>query len=479
MQKSLSELAFEKEIIKSLDDNGWHYRPDLSHGTEEKLLSNWREVLNQQNVERLKDTPLTDEEFEQIKSQVFAINSPLEAARFLSTGQVIISREINGQKSDLILECFWSHDVAGGKNSYEVVNQITRKKNRATGQDHRFDVTLLISGIPVIHLELKREGVSIEQAYWQIRDYMGNGDFGGFYSLVQIFGILNGSESRYFARPTDYRSFNYTFCFGWADEKTNQPIQESSQFIKHALRVPMGHKLMSLYTIADKPKGILKVLRSYQIYAVENILARLRKSQFNGSEQDILGGYIWHTTGSGKTMTSFKTAELASQLVNVDKVVFLADRNELVKQTVTEYSGFVDDEDDITATKNSGKLLTALLDPHQKLIVTSIQKMAIVAEKGKQKKLENTNIVFIVDEAHRSTAGEMLIRIRENYPTAVWFGFTGTPIFDDNNKGTKTADLFGNPLHVYSVADGIFDKNVLGFDVRKITRFHFAHCVMG
>ena len=199
--------------------------------------------------------------------------------------------------------------------------------------------------------------------------------------------------------------FNYTFCFGWADEKTNQPIQESSQFIKHALRVPMGHKLMSLYTIADKPKGILKVLRSYQIYAVENILTRLRKSQFNGSAQDILGGYIWHTTGSGKTMTSFKTAELASQLVNVDKVVFLADRNELVKQTVTEYSGFVDDEDDITATKNSGKLLTALLDPHQKLIVTSIQKMAIVAEKGKQKKLENTNIVFIVDEAHRSTAG--------------------------------------------------------------------------
>lgn len=467
MQKSLSELTFEKEIIKSLDDNGWHYRSDLSHGTEEKLLSNWREVLNRQNVERLKDTPLTDEEFDQIKSQVFAINSPLEAARFLSTGQVILSREINGQKSDLILECFWAHDVAGGKNSYEVVNQITRKKNRATGQDHRFDVTLLISGIPVIHLELKREGVSIEQAYWQIRDYMGNGDFGGFYSLVQIFGILNGSESRYFARPTDYRSFNYTFCFGWADEKTNQPIQESSQFIKHALRVPMGHKLMSLYTIADKPKGILKVLRSYQIYAVENILARLRKSQFNGSEQDILGGYIWHTTGSGKTMTSFKTAELASQLVNVDKVVFLADRNELVKQTVTEYSGFVDDEDDITATKNSGKLLTALLDPHQKLIVTSIQKMAIVAEKGKQKKLENTNIVFIVDEAHRSTAGEMLIRIRENYPTAVWFGFTGTPIFDDNNKGTKTADLFGNPLHVYSVADGIFDKNVLGFDVRK------------
>ncbi|WP_288319933.1 HsdR family type I site-specific deoxyribonuclease [uncultured Haemophilus sp.] len=480
MQKSLSELAFEKEIIKSLDDNGWHYRPDLSHGTEEKLLSNWREVLNRQNVERLKDTPLTDEEFEQIKSQVFAINSPLEAARFLSTGQVIISREINGQKSDLILECFWSHDVAGGKNSYEVVNQITRKKNRATGQDHRFDVTLLISGIPVIHLELKREGVSIEQAYWQIRDYMGNGDFGGFYSLVQIFGILNGSESRYFARPTDYRSFNYTFCFGWADEKTNQPIQESSQFIKHALRVPMGHKLMSLYTIADKPKGILKVLRSYQIYAVENILERLaNRTRFDGSLEDRLGGFIWHTTGSGKTMTSFKVAQLACELKNVDKVIFLADRNELVKQTFNEYSGFVDDEDDVTATKSSNKLLAAILNPNQRLIVTSIQKMDNVAKLGEQKKLNNTHIVFIVDEAHRSTAGQMLSRIKLSYPTAVWFGFTGTPILDENSKGIEiikdgekvktetTASLFGNRLHVYSVADGIFDKNVLGFDVRK------------
>lgn len=480
MQKSLSELAFEKEIIKSLDDNGWHYRPDLSHGTEEKLLSNWREVLNRQNVERLKDTPLTDEEFEQIKSQVFAINSPLEAARFLSTGQVIISREINGQKSDLILECFWSHDVAGGKNSYEVVNQITRKKNRATGQDHRFDVTLLISGIPVIHLELKREGVSIEQAYWQIRDYMGNGDFGGFYSLVQIFGILNGSESRYFARPTDYRSFNYTFCFGWADEKTNQPIQESSQFIKHALRVPMGHKLMSLYTIADKPKGILKVLRSYQIYAVENILERLaNRTRFDGSLEDRLGGFIWHTTGSGKTMTSFKVAQLACELKNVDKVIFLADRNELVKQTFNEYSGFVDDEDDVTATKSSNKLLAAILNPNQRLIVTSIQKMDNVAKLGEQKKLNNIHIVFIVDEAHRSTAGQMLSRIKLSYPTAVWFGFTGTPILDENSKGIEiikdgekvktetTASLFGSRLHVYSVADGIFDKNVLGFDVRK------------
>lgn len=466
MPKSQSELAFENEIIRALEDNGWHYRKDLSYGTEEKLLANWREILNQRNVARLNGHSLSDDEFEQIKAQVFAINSPLEAARFLSAGQVIIQREINGQKSDVILECFWQDDVAAGQNSYEVVNQITRKKNRDTGRDHRFDVTLLISGIPVIHLELKR-GVSVKQAYWQIQDYMSNGDFGGFYSLVQIFAILNGDESRYFARPTDHLSFNYAFCFAWANEKENQPIKESSQFIKHALRVPMGHKLMSRYTIADKPKGVLKVLRSYQIYAVENILARLGQSQFNGSEKDFLGGYIWHTTGSGKTMTSFKTAELASRLPNVNKVVFLADRNELVKQTVTEYSGFVDDEDEITATKNSSRLLTALLDPRQKLIVTSIQKMALVAEKGKQKKLENTHIVFIVDEAHRSTAGEMLMRIRANYPTAVWFGFTGTPILEANQKDTTTAHLFGSPLHIYSVADGIFDKNVLGFDVRQ------------
>lgn len=466
MNKSSSELEFERSVIKSLEDNGWHYRHDLSNKTEDALLTNWREMLFQRNRDRLKDQPLTDEEFEQIKSQIFAINSPLEAARFLSSGQVMFSRQQNGQMSDIILECFWAHDVAGGKNSYEVVNQITRKKSRSTGRDHRFDVTLLISGIPVIHLELKREGVSIQQAYWQIRDYMANGDFGGFYSLVQIFGILNGDDSRYFARPVDHKSFNPAFCFGWADEKTNQPINESSQFIKHALRVPMGHKLMSLYTIADKPKGVLKVLRSYQIYAVENILDRLRKTRFNGAESDVLGGYVWHTTGSGKTMTSFKAAQLASQLKNVDKVIFLADRNELVKQTVTEYSGFVDDEDEVTATKNSNKLLSALQNKDQRLIVTSIQKMDNVAKLGKQKKLENTQMVFIVDEAHRSTAGEMLIHIRETYPTAVWFGFTGTPIFDAQNKNTKTSDLFGDPLHIYSVADGILDENVLGFDVR-------------
>ncbi|SUB33497.1 type I site-specific deoxyribonuclease [[Pasteurella] mairii] len=466
MPKSQSELVFENDVIRSLEDNGWTYRKDFSFTTEESLLEHWREILYQRNVDRLKDQPLTNDEFEQIKSQIFAIKSPLEAARFLATGQVMISRTLNGTKSDIILECFWPHDVAGGKNCYEVVNQITRKKNRATGRDHRFDVTLLISGIPVIHLELKREGVSLSNAYWQIRDYMANGDFGGFYSLVQVFGILNGDESRYFARPADYRSFNPAFCFSWADIE-NKKIDESSQFIKHALRVPMGHKLMSRYIVADKPKGILKVLRSYQIYAVEQILARLNQAQFNGSEQDFLGGYIWHTTGSGKTMTSFKTAQLASELKNVDKVVFLADRNELVKQTVKEYSGFVDDEDEVTATRNSHKLLTALLDPKLRLIVTSIQKMDNVAKMGKQHKLGKTNIVFIVDEAHRSTSGEMLMRIRQVYPTAVWFGFTGTPILLDEQSNTKTADLFGNPLHIYSVADGILDKNVLGFEVRQ------------
>lgn len=466
--KSPSELEFEQTVIRSLADNGWTYRPDLSNTTEEKLLTHWREILNQRNIERLGNEPLTDNEFEQAKSQIFAVKTPLDGAKLLKSGQLLVACDAPSRKGkELILEFFWQADIAGGKNSYEVVNQITRKKNRATGKDHRFDVSLLISGIPVIHLELKREDVSIDQAYWQIRDYLAQGDFGGFYSLVQIFAILNGDQSRYFARPANKDAFNPAFCFSWAD-KDNQKINESSQFIKYALRVPMGHKLMSRYTISDRPKGILKVLRSYQIYAVEEILFKLNKSRFNGGERDILGGYVWHTTGSGKTMTSFKTAQLASELPNVDKVVFLADRNELVKQTVTEYSGFVDDESDITATKNSSKLLTALLNPSQKLIVTSIQKMDNVAKKfGQQTKLKNTHIVFIVDEAHRSTAGEMLINIRKHYPNAVWFGFTGTPILDELNKETNTAHLFGDPLHIYSIADGIFDENVLGFDVRQ------------
>lgn len=465
--KNLSEEAFELEVIDRLSKYGWTPRPDLYHKTEFELLDNWRGILNGQNQERLNGVPLTDGEFAQLREQVFAVKTPIEAGRLLAGGQLQIVRDAKGfENESLFLEFFWRHDVGGGRNRYEIVRQIRRPAVKDKRKDRRFDITLLISGIPVIHLELKKKGtVKLDEAFYQIQKYSEEQSFSGFYSLIQIFAVLNPEECRYFANFGDYRKFNEKFAFKWADFD-NQEVFGSSQFIEKVLSVPMGHKLVSLYTIFDHGKNALKVLRSYQIYAVEKILDRLSGASFGTNHEAKLGGYVWHTTGSGKTMTSFKTAELVSTLPNVDKVVFLADRNELVKQTVDEYVSF-GEEDSITATKNSYALLKAINRKNaDKLIVTSIQKAHKVAGLDEER-IKDKNIVFIVDEAHRSTNGTMLIDIRKMFDRSVWFGFTGTPLFEDNNKGVTTHELFGEALHIYSVADGIADNNVLAFDTRQ------------
>ncbi|WFF38820.1 HsdR family type I site-specific deoxyribonuclease [Moraxella nasibovis] len=461
-----TETELELEIIDRLSKYGWTPRPDLYYKTESELLANWRAILNAQNKDRLQGVELTDNEFRQLTAQIFAVKSPIEAGKMLANGQLQIVRDAKGlENTPLFLEFFWRHDVGGGRNSYEIVRQITRPASKEHRKDRRFDITLLISGIPVIHLELKKDGIKTDEAFYQIKRYSEELSFSGFYSLIQIFVILNPDECRYFANFGHYDKFNFKFAFNWKDFD-NQNVFGTSQFIEKVLSVPMGHKLVSLYTIFDNERNALKVLRSYQIYAVEAILERLNGAEFGINHESKLGGYVWHTTGSGKTMTSFKTAELVSTLPNVDKVVFLADRNELVKQTIDEYQSF-GEEDSITTTRNSYALLKAINHKTKdKLIVTSIQKANKVAGLD-QDKIKDKNIVFIVDEAHRSTAGEMLIQIRQMFGRSIWFGFTGTPLLDDNQKSVTTAELFGNPLHIYSVADGIADNNVLAFDVRQ------------
>ncbi|STZ56464.1 Type-1 restriction enzyme R protein [Moraxella lacunata] len=461
-----TETELELEIIDRLSKYGWTPRPDLYYKTESELLANWRAILNTQNKDRLQGVELTDNEFRQLTEQIFAVKMPIEAGKMLANGQLQIVRDAKGlENTPLFLEFFWRHDVGGGRNSYEIVRQIARPASKEHRKDRRFDITLLISGIPVIHLELKKDGIKTDEAFNQIKRYSEELSFSGFYSLIQIFVILNPDECRYFANFGHYDKFNFKFAFNWKDFD-NQNVFGTSQFIEKVLSVPMGHKLVSLYTIFDNERNALKVLRSYQIYAVEAILERLNGAEFGINHESKLGGYVWHTTGSGKTMTSFKTAELVSTLPNVDKVVFLADRNELVKQTIDEYQSF-GEEDSITATRNSYALLKAINHKTKdKLIVTSIQKANKVAGL-EQDKIKDKNIVFIVDEAHRSTAGEMLIQIRQMFGRSVWFGFTGTPLFNENKRDVTTHELFGEALHIYSVADGIFDKNVLPFDVRQ------------
>ena len=460
------EAQFEKEVIERLSKHGWTYRQDLDFQSEDALLENWRGLLNSRNLCRLNQIPLSDGEFSQLKEQIFQVKTPLEAGKLLLDGKLELVRDVAGYENEkLYLEFFWKHDVGAGLNQYEVVRQIKRNATISGRKDRIFDVTLLISGIPVIHLELKRKGVTVKAAYNQIREYAEADHFSGFYSLIQLFAILNPDETRYFANPGDYQKYNYKYTFAWKDFKNN-PINEATGFIEEVLSVPMGHKLVTQYTIQDDAKGTLKVLRSYQIYAIEAILNKLQNPKFDGTKQ--MGGYIWHTTGSGKTMTSFKAAQLIGNLPKVDKVIFLADRRELTKQTMDEYSSFADSPDEVTDTKNTYGLLKALQSQSgNKLIITSIQKMRNLADLGEQEKITHKHMVFMVDEAHRSTFGKMMLKIKDRFPRAIWFGFTGTPILDENkNEDMTTADVFGDNLHVYSVGDGIRDGNVLAFDVR-------------
>jgi type I restriction enzyme R subunit len=332
---------------------------------------------------------------------------------------------------------------------------------------------LLINGMPVIHIELKKSGVSVTQAANQIEKYSREGIFSGLFSLVQIFVAMEPAETLYFANPGIDGMFNPDFRFHWADFD-NEPINDWKDVAGKLLSIPMAHQLIGFYTVPDDTDGILKVMRSYQYYAANAISDRVAKNKWGAGNQR--GGYIWHTTGSGKTMTSFKSAQLIANSKDADKVIFLIDRIELGTQSLKEYRGFAEDNDDIQATENTHALIAKLKskNPANTLIVTSIQKMSKIKEESGMnaadiRTMADKRIVFIVDEAHRSTFGDMLLDVKKNFPDAIFFGFTGTPIHMENKiKGSTTADVFGDELHRYSIADGIRDRNVLGFDPYKV-----------
>ena len=287
----------------------------------------------------------------------------------------------------------------------------------------------------------------------------------------------SAKETVYFANPGPDGKFNPDYYFHWADYN-NEPINEWDKVASTLLSIPMAHQLIGFYTVADDSDGVLKVMRSYQYFAASAISDKVSKTKWEAGNQ--LGGYVWHTTGSGKTMTSFKSAQLLASSKDADKVIFLMDRIELGTQSLKEYRGFADENESVQATENTGVLITKLksTDPADTLIVTSIQKMSNIKDEAgglKASDIEYINgkrIVFIVDEAHRSTFGDMLITIKTTFPKAIFFGFTGTPIQDENQKKKNTTTtVFGNELHRYSIADGIRDKNVLGFDPYKVLTF--------
>lgn len=476
------EAEFEDALIKVLFNKGWSSEV-IMYPTEEDLIQNWANILfdNNQSIDRLNGCPLTSGEMQQIMEQIKTLRTPLMLNKFINGKTISITRDNVDDKlhfgKEVSLKIYDRKEIAAGQSRYQIARQPKFKASSKILNDRRGDIMLLINGMPVIHIELKRSGVPVSEACNQIQKYSHEGVFSGLFSLVQIFVAMTPDETLYFANPGSWDAFNPDYYFHWADFN-NEVINDWKGIASNLISIPMAHQLIGFYTVADDTDGVLKVMRSYQYYAASAISDKVSKTKWGEGNQR--GGFIWHTTGSGKTMTSFKSAQLIANSKDADKVVFLTDRIELGNQSYIEYNNFADDGESVQKTEDTYVLITKLKSsaPADTLIVTSIQKMSNIKndENGLNahdiEEIGKKRIVFIVDECHRSTFGEMLSTIKSTFPNAIFFGFTGTPIFEENQKKmSQTSTIFGGELHRYVLADGIRDKNVLGFDSRMVQTF--------
>lgn len=475
------ELEFEQALVNELVANGWT-DGILNHPTEKDLLDNWAKILfeNNRQIDRLNDYSLTDTEMQQIIEQITQLRTPLKLNGFINGKTISIRRDNPEDKEhfgkEIALKIYDRDEIAAGESRYQIAEQPIFNKKSFVLNDRRGDLMLLINGMPLIHIELKKSNIPVSQATNQIEKYAHEGIYDGIFSLVQIFVGMNPEETVYFANPGPDGKFNSDFYFHWADFN-NEPINDWRKIASSLLHIPMAHQLIGFYTIPDDTDEVLKVMRSYQYYASNEISGRVSKTDW--ATPNTRGGYIWHTTGSGKTMTSFKSAQLIANSKDADKVIFLIDRIELGTQSLRDYRGFAEDNESVQATEDTDTLITKLKSDNiaDTLIVTSVQKMSRIREDAGLRNediriINKKRMVFIVDECHRSQFGEMHNRIRDTFPRAIFFGFTGTPILPENKKNmSDTTDVFGNELHRYSIADGIRDGNVLGFDVYKVLTF--------
>ncbi|AMO55835.1 DEAD/DEAH box helicase [Endozoicomonas montiporae] len=476
------ETDFENAVIHELTQRGWESEI-IRHPTEQDLLDNWANILleNNKGIDQLNQVPLTTGEMQQIMEQLTDLRTPLKLNGFINGKTVSVKRDNPADTlhfgKEVSLKIYDRHEIAAGQSRYQIVQQPRFERGSKLLNDRRGDVLLLINGMPVIHLELKKSGVPVSQAYHQIEKYSREGIFTGLFSLVQIFVAMEPDEALFFANPGPDGQFNKDYAFHWADFN-NEPINDWKSFTSGLLSIPMAHQLIGFYTVADESDGVLKVMRSYQYFAAHAVSDKVAKTDWKNPDR--LGGFIWHTTGAGKTMTSFKCAQLIANSKDADKVVFLLDRIELGTQTLEAYRDFAGDENAVQATEDTGVLISKLksTDPADTLIVTSIQKMSRLKDEDGGLRAHDLDtmrakrIVFIIDECHRSTFGDMLINIKQSFKGAILFGFSGTPIHKENiRKGNTTTDVFGGELHRYSIADGIRDKNVLGFDPYEVRTY--------
>lgn len=468
------ELEFEDKLINHLVNLGgskqWEYRPEIK--TTEQLWDNFKQILEQNNQDRL-EKPLSAGEFNQVKSEISRLKTPYQAGQFLYGYEGVSQIEIDRDDGKHVyLTVFDQDQIGAGSTVYQIVNQIERPAVIPDRKPRRFDTTLLINGLPIIQIEEKADGHRATEALNQMHQYIDEGQYGDIFSTLQILVAMTPHDVRYMANTTSDK-FNTDFAFQWQRSNDNKIVSDAFEVANSMLSIPMAHQMATNYMILDgTPRHqMIKIMRPYQMYATKKVIDKLRNYHFGYDDQRI--GYVWHTTGSGKTISSFKAAWLASRLPNVDKVVFMVDRVALTNQTVDEYKAYDPENTEdsnggvVTNTANRWVLSRKLRKKSKGIIVTSTQKMDAMV-RSKDFKSIDKNIVFIVDEAHRSTSGDMLKRIKEAFPKSAWIGYTGTPVFPDKDgksDGPTTQEIFGNVIHIYTIQDAIKDGNVLGFKV--------------
>lgn len=459
-------IASEKPADYVVKTKLWKYESNIK--TTDQLWDNFKAILEQHNQNTL-DRLLSTVEFNQVKKIISDIQTPYEAGQFLYGLNGVSQIEIDlDEGRHVFLTVFDQKQIGAGDTVYQVVNQIERPAVITGKQNRRFDTTLLINGLPIIQIEEKRDTHDVNEALNQMRQYADENQYRDIFSTLQILVAMTPNNVKYMANTTPDK-FNKDFAFNWQRKSDNTIVRNWKEFADSMLSIPMAHQMATNYMILDgtKNKQMLKVMRPYQVYATQNVIENLKRADFELGTNKV--GYIWHTTGSGKTITSFKTAWLASRMPKVDKVVFVVDRIALTKQTNENYKAYDPDASDdvlgsVQNTDNTNDLSRKLKSKDNSIIVTSVQKLDTLV-KRKTFKAPDKNIVFIVDEAHRSTGGESFATIQKAFKTSAWVGYTGTPMFDETTTGLRTEDIFGPLLHAYTIREAIADRNVLGFKV--------------
>lgn len=474
-----SEAALEKEFIRMLGEQGYTYLPIHS---ESELIDNLRERL-----EELNNYKFTDSEWERFfKDSIANPNEHIveKTTKIQEDFVQVLKRDDSMTKNITLIDRKNIHN-----NRLQVINQYVLGKEEGAKYDNRYDVTILVNGLPLVHIELKRRGVPIREAFNQIDRYQRDSFWAGsgLYEYVQIFVISNGTNTKYYSNSTRFNAIkdsasgkvkkektsnSFEFTSFWADAN-NQIIPDLIDFTKTFFAKHTLLNILTKYCVFTS-ENMLMVMRPYQITATERIINRIEIAHNYKKYGDIAGGgYIWHTTGSGKTLTSFKTARIASTLDFIDKVLFVVDRKDLDYQTMKEYDRF--EKGAANSNTSTAILQRQLADSKSHIIITTIQKLSTFIKKNKEHDVYNKQIVIIFDECHRSQFGDMHAAIVRYFKKYYMFGFTGTPIFPVNAGGSvknpnyaTTEQTFGDQLHAYTIVDAINDKNVLPFRVDYI-----------